>query len=111
LRGKHIHTTGMSENGKYLAFNCMAGNRDYYAVFYDKENKKVYDTKNIDFDGFKLAECSVFGADESLYCVLRSEITDEDKKKIKNSSAFSETDKKILLEHKFDDNPVILVLK
>jgi hypothetical protein len=101
----------MSENGKYLAFNCMAGNRDYYAVFYDKENKKVYDTKNIDFDGFKLAECSVFGADESLYCVLRSEITDEDKKKIKNSSAFSETDKKILLEHKFDDNPVILVLK
>jgi hypothetical protein len=50
-------------------------------------------------------------ADGSLYCVLSSEITDEDKKKIKNSKVFSEADKKVLLEHKDEDNPLILILK
>jgi hypothetical protein len=111
-RNESVSIVTMYETGKYLAFTCRSEKKGDYVLFYDKENKKVYDSENIDFGEFKLDKCAVLGmSDESLYCVLYDEITDEDKKKIKNSKVFSEADKKVLLEHKDEDNPVILILK
>jgi hypothetical protein len=115
--GESILTLAMYETGKYLVFRCMkaipgADNSTKFIIFYDKKSKKVYDSDNINFDGFILKDISVLGVcDESLYCVLYSEITDEDKEKIGKSKAFSDEDKKILLEHKDEDNPLLFVLK
>jgi hypothetical protein len=115
--GQSILVRKMYETAKYLVFGCMKAipdtdNSIRYISFYDKKNKKVYNSDNIDFDGFILKNCEVLGTcDESLYCVLYSEITDEDREKIKQSKAFSDEDRKLLLEHDFEDNPLLFVLK
>ncbi|MDR1340803.1 MAG: 6-bladed beta-propeller [Prevotellaceae bacterium] len=115
--GQSTHIHAMYETAKYLVFGCMkanpeANNSINYILFYDKKNKKVYDSDNIDFDGFILKNVELLGTyDESLYCILYSEITDEDKEKIRNSKAFSDEDRKTLLEHSFEDNPLLFVLK
>jgi hypothetical protein len=115
--GERISIFGLYETGKYIILGCMRANPDGYhsrnfVLFYDKANKCTYDSKNIDFGGFRINNCSIIGSvNESMYCVLYDEITDKDKKEIKNSKVFSETDKKILLEHKDDDNPLLFILK
>jgi hypothetical protein len=116
-KGESMFISAMYETNKYLVFSCMKAipntdNSIDYALFYDKENKKTYNSENIDFDGFRVKDFSVTGvADGALYCVLSMEITDSDKKKIKNSSVFSEIDRKKLIEHQEEDNPLILILK
>jgi hypothetical protein len=115
--GKSIFINTMYENSKYLIFGCMriipyTDKSIKYILFYDKKTKKVYDSDNINFDGFVFKNVAVLGVyDESLYCVLYSEITDEDKEKIRKSKAFSNEDKKTIIEHKFDDNPLLFILK
>jgi hypothetical protein len=116
-QGETMWISAMYETNKYLVFSCMKAipNADHsikYALFYDKVNKKTYNSENIDFDGFRVKDFSVAGvAGDTLYCVLSMEITDSDKKKIKASSAFNEVDRKKLIEHQDDDNPLILTLK
>ncbi|MDR1170353.1 MAG: 6-bladed beta-propeller [Prevotellaceae bacterium] len=116
-KGESMWISAMYETNKYLVFSCMKAipntdNSINYALFYDKVNKKTYNSENIDFDGFRVKDFSVTGvADGALYCVLSMEITDSDKEKIKNSSVFSEIDRKKLIEHQDEDNPLILILK
>jgi hypothetical protein len=116
-KGETMWISAMYETNKYLVFSCMKAipntdNSIHYVLFYDKINKKTYNSENIDFDGFRVKDFSVTGvADGTLYCVLSMEITDSDKQKIKNSSVFSEIDRKKLLEHQEEDNPLILILK
>jgi hypothetical protein len=111
-----IAISAIHENDKYLTVSCNKFVKEtetyaYYIVFYDKTDKKAYNSANIDFDGFKLNNCEIKGAgNQTFYCVL-SEISEEDKEQIKNSSAFSEADKQKLLAHKYDDNPMLLLLK
>jgi hypothetical protein len=104
----------MYENDEYLAFtyrNYIQKNVVCYLVFYNKAYKKAYNSSNIDFDGFKLYNCEIRGMEnQAFYCVL-PDISQEDKEKIKNSSVFSEIDRKKLLAHKEDDNPVLIILK
>jgi hypothetical protein len=116
-KGEIMCIYAMYETNKYLVFSCMKvipnmDNNINYALFYDKVNKKTYNSENIDFDGFRVKDFSVAGvADGTLYCVLSMEITDSDKTKIKNCSVFNEIDRKKLLKHQYDDNPLILILK
>jgi hypothetical protein len=106
----------MYENNEYLAFTCrnfiQKENKNVtYITFYNKADKKTYNSDNIDFDGFKLYNCGIRGINnQTFYCVL-PEISPDDKEKIKNSSIFSEIDKQKLLAQKEDDNPVLLLLK
>jgi hypothetical protein len=117
-KGETMWISGMYETDKWLVFRCMKANPNTrnrsirYVLFYDKENKKTYNSENIDFDGFQVKDFSAAGvADGALYCVLSMEITDSDKKKIKNSSVFSEIDRKKLTDHQDEDNPLIFILK
>ncbi|MDR2027140.1 MAG: hypothetical protein LBQ01_06245, partial [Prevotellaceae bacterium] len=82
-----------------------------YVLFHDKQNGRTYNSENIDFGGVKLLDCSIYGADESLYCILYSTFSDEDKAKIGNSPVFTEADRKKLVEFQEEDNPLIIFLK
>jgi hypothetical protein len=112
--GEDTFILSIYENNEYLAFtyrNHVQKKNVHSFVLYNKADKKAYNSANIDFDGFKLYNCEIRGMEnQSFYCVL-PEISTEDKEKIKNSSAFSETDKEKLLTQKEDDNPVLLILK
>jgi hypothetical protein len=115
--GNSVLITTMYETSKYIVLGYMktVPNEDRsikHVILYDKKDKKVYDFDNINFDGFVLKNIAVLGSHkELLYCVLYSEITDDDKEKIRKSKTFSDADKKTLIEHKFEDNPLLFVLK
>jgi hypothetical protein len=117
LEGYEVVVETIHENDKYIALSCwkqipQTDNHILYFLLYDKINKKAYNSDNIAFDEFILQNCSIAGVDnESLYCVLNTEITNEDKDNIRKSKIFSDENKKILLEHKNEDNPLLFVLK
>jgi hypothetical protein len=117
LEGNEVVVETIHENDKYIALSCwkqvpQTDNHILYFLLYDKINKKTYNSDNITFDGFILQNCPIAGVDnESLYCVLNTEITDEDKDKIRKSKIFSDENKKLFLEHKDEDNPLLIVLK
>jgi hypothetical protein len=115
--GEIMSIRSIHENDKYLVLSCSQAientrNSRQYVLFYDKINKKTYNSENIDFGGVKFLDCAIKGANESLYCILYSEFSEEDKNKIKNSPVFSEADRQKLIEYNpKEDNPLILVLK
>lgn len=112
--GEELLMASIYENNEYLVFtytNYIQKNVVSHFVFYNKADKKTYNSDNIDFDGFKLYNCEIRGMkNQTFYCVL-PEISPDDKEKIKNSSIFSEIDKRKLLAHKEDDNPLLITLK
>jgi hypothetical protein len=115
--GEIMSINTICENDKYLVLSCTRADEPTkthikYILFHDKISKKTYNSENIDFGGVKFLDCAINGDNESFYCILYSEFTEEDKNKIKNSPVFSEADKKKLIEYNpKEDNPLILVLK
>jgi hypothetical protein len=120
--GKIKYIKSIHENDKYFVLSTSkvieganindAKTSDNHIYFYDKNTKKTYDSENIDFGGVKLHDCAIMGGNESLYCIVYSDFTEEAKAKIKNSPVFSEEDKQKLIAFKADeDNPLIIVLK
>jgi hypothetical protein len=115
--GEIIDIRSIYENDRYLTLSSSkvikgAKNSIKNIYFYDKKTKKTYDSENIDFGGVKLLDCAIKGGDESLYCIIYSDFSEEDKAKIKDSPVFSEEDKQKLISFRADeDNPLIVVLK
>jgi hypothetical protein len=120
--GKIRYIESIHENDKYFVLSSSkfikganindAKNSVGHIYFYDKKTKKTYDSENIDFGGVKLHDCKIMGGNESLYCIVYSDFTEEAKAKIKDSPAFSEEDKQKLITFRADeDNPLIVVLK
>ena len=117
--GKSFHISGICENKKYIALKCMKatsknrrGGSIYYNLFYDKLTKKTYNSENIDFGGISLINLGILSSDnECFYCGLYSELSEDDKSKIKNNPIFSDEDKKKLIEYTEYDNPLLIILE
>jgi hypothetical protein len=82
--GEILRVLSIYENDKYLTLSSSKVIKDTRnsvnnIYFYDKKTKKTYNSENIDFGGVKLHDCAIVGGNESLYCIVYSDFTEEAK--------------------------------
>ena len=87
----------------------------YQTLFYDKQTKKTYNTKNINYDIFnsvKIHKLSILGCYNGFfYAVIYDLLNEEELKNIAKSEYLSDDAKKMLLTMDDMSNSIIIKFK
>lgn len=112
------YISSIFENNRWIVINGKEGTKEHtfnsFFVLFDKNNRKSYNSSNIDFEFFDSKNTDIqiiYCSDNALFCLINKEFSPIEVEKIEKSKYLSSEDKIVLRQRQESDNPFLLRLK